>query len=75
MKKRAAYWGVQSLVILSQAFCLKPECTGLEWGACLIRLLEGELYNGRVAMLAVLGILSVELLGKGPWWSAPFKVS
>ncbi|BDA49427.1 Chlorophyll a-b binding protein 8, chloroplastic [Coccomyxa sp. Obi] len=41
---------------------------GLEW------LLEGELYNGRLAMLAVPGILSVEALGKGPWWEAPFKV-
>lgn len=26
------------------------------------------------AMLAVPGILSVEALGKGPWWSAPFTV-
>lgn len=25
-------------------------------------------------MLAVPGILSVEALGKGPWWEAPFKV-
>lgn len=33
-------------------------------------LLEGELYNGRVAMLAVVGILSVEALGRGPWWEA-----
>lgn len=24
------------------------------------------------AMLAVVGILAVELLGKGPWWEAPF---
>ena len=32
--------------------------------------LEGELYNGRVAMLAVVGILSVEALGRGPWWEA-----
>ncbi|KAK9904828.1 hypothetical protein WJX75_003427 [Coccomyxa subellipsoidea] len=41
---------------------------GLPW------LLEGELYNGRVAMLAVVGILAVEFLGKGPWWKAPFAV-
>jgi hypothetical protein len=33
-------------------------------------LLEGELYNGRVAMLAVVGILTVEVLGRGPWWQA-----
>lgn len=33
-------------------------------------LLEGELYNGRVAMLAVLGVLAVEAQGKGPWWKA-----
>jgi hypothetical protein len=33
-------------------------------------LLEGELYNGRVAMLAVVGILNVEALGRGPWWQA-----
>lgn len=26
------------------------------------------------AMLAVPGILSVEALGKGPWWKAPFTV-
>lgn len=34
-------------------------------------LLEGELYNGRLACLAVVGILAVELQGKGPWWTAP----
>jgi hypothetical protein len=44
--------------------------------SCLRRLrllvvqLEGELYNGRVAMLAVVGILNVEALGRGPWWQA-----
>jgi hypothetical protein len=27
------------------------------------------------AMLAVVGILAVEFLGKGPWWKAPFAVS
>ncbi|CAL5228640.1 g11807 [Coccomyxa viridis] len=36
-------------------------------------LVEGELYNGRVAMLAVAGILMVEAVGNGPWWSAPFR--
>lgn len=25
-------------------------------------------------MLAVAGILFVEAVGKGPWWSAPFRV-
>jgi hypothetical protein len=37
--------------------------------------LEGELYNGRVAMLAVVGILNVEALGRGPWWQAYNTVS
>ncbi|CAL8470956.1 g10498 [Coccomyxa elongata] len=37
-------------------------------------LVEGELYNGRVAMLAVAGILLVEAAGLGPWWTAPFRV-
>lgn len=37
--------------------------------------LEGELYNGRLAMLAAVGILTVEYLGKGPWWTAPVAVS
>lgn len=31
-------------------------------------------WNGVQAMLAVLGILAVEFLGKGPWWQAPFTV-
>lgn len=26
------------------------------------------------AMLAVVGILTVEYLGKGPWWTAPVAV-
>ena len=37
-------------------------------------LVEGELYNGRVAKLAAAGILMVEAVGQGPWWSAPFRV-
>ncbi len=37
--------------------------------------LEGELYNGRLAMLAAVGILTVEFLGRGPWWTAPALVS
>ncbi|KAK9806766.1 hypothetical protein WJX72_001808 [[Myrmecia] bisecta] len=35
-------------------------------------LLEGELYNGRLAMLAAVGVLAIEYLGKGPWWTAPY---
>jgi hypothetical protein len=42
-------------------------------GTCF-RLFEGELYNGRLAMLAVPGVLAVEAIGKGPWWQAPFTV-
>lgn len=34
-------------------------------------LVEGELYNGRVAMLAAAGILFTEAVGRGPWWTAP----
>lgn len=37
-------------------------------------LLEGELYNGRLAMLAVAGVLTVEAQGKGPWWEIPSKL-
>lgn len=37
-------------------------------------LVEGELYNGRVAMMGVLGMLAVELVGRGPWNTAPFRV-
>jgi len=40
--------------------------TRLRW------LLEGELYNGRLAMLAVVGVLVVEAQNKGPFWSAPY---
>ena len=36
--------------------------------------LEGELYNGRLAMLAAVGILTVDFLGRGPWWTAPALV-
>ena len=31
-------------------------------------------FRRRVAMLAVAGILMVEAVGNGPWWSAPFRV-
>ena len=34
----------------------------------------GEIINGRWAMLAVVGILAQELLGKGPWWTAGARV-
>jgi hypothetical protein len=40
--------------------------TRLRW------LLEGELYNGRLAMLAVVGVLIVDAQGKGPWWEIPY---
>lgn len=40
----------------------------------LDRLVEGELTNGRLAMLAVPGTLLPEFLGKGPWFEAAFKV-
>ncbi|KAK9800729.1 hypothetical protein WJX73_001302 [Symbiochloris irregularis] len=33
-------------------------------------LVEGELYNGRIAMLATVGILAAELTGNGPWYTA-----
>ena len=32
------------------------------------------LLGRRVAMLAVAGILLVEASGRGPWWTAPFRV-
>lgn len=35
------------------------------------RLAEGELINGRWAMLATVGCLGVELLGFGNWFDAP----
>lgn len=38
------------------------------------RLMEGELTNGRLAMLAVPGTLLPEFLGKGPWFKAAFEV-
>ncbi|KAK9808091.1 hypothetical protein WJX73_004628 [Symbiochloris irregularis] len=37
-------------------------------------LVEAELYNGRVAMLGVVGMLWVEVIGRGPWSTAPFRV-
>eukprot|EP00884_Botryococcus_braunii_P021841 jgi/Botrbrau1/8340/Bobra.0046s0002.1 len=40
---------------------------GLPW------LMEGELTNGRLAMLAIPGTLLPEFLGKGPWYEAAFK--
>jgi hypothetical protein len=36
-------------------------------------LVEGELYNGRVAMMAAAGILFTEAVGLGPWWTAPAR--
>ncbi|KAK9808223.1 hypothetical protein WJX73_010548 [Symbiochloris irregularis] len=42
--------------------------------ALLPWMVEGELYNGRWAMMGVLGMLFVEAIGKGPWGSAPFRV-
>lgn len=38
-------------------------------------LVEGELYNGRVAMLAAAGILLTEAVGLGPWWTAPARAA
>lgn len=35
----------------------------------------GELINGRWAMLAVVGILATDLLGRGDWWTAGANVS
>lgn len=40
----------------------------------LTRFQEGELINGRWAMLGVAGILGAELLGQGDWYSAPLPV-
>jgi hypothetical protein len=37
-------------------------------------LVEGELYNGRVAMMAAAGVLFTEAVGRGPWWTAPERV-
>ena len=41
----------------------------------LERFREGELINGRWAMLGVAGVLAPELLGFGDWYSAPLWVS
>jgi hypothetical protein len=51
-----------------------PPCGSTDSQARLGWLLEGELYNGRVAMLAVIGTLAVELKGSGPWWTAPSTI-
>jgi len=37
----------------------------------LARFREAELINGRWAMLGVAGVLAVEILGQGDWYSAP----
>lgn len=36
-------------------------------------LVEAELYNGRVAMTAAVGVLWVEVVGRGPWTTAPAR--
>lgn len=43
--------------------------------ALLARFREGELINGRWAMMAVAGMLTVEALGYGNWFDAPKWVS
>lgn len=55
--------------------CFVPTKLGNFLTCCDKMQLEGELYNGRVAMLAVVGILSVEALGRGPWWAAVNQVT
>ena len=60
--------------------CTEPSVRGV----CLAVLMPAaDLQNSltgcmltcrRVAMLAVAGILMVEAVGNGPWWTAPFRV-
>ena len=54
--------------------CIDIKRDDKPWTALTAQLRLAELYNGRVAMFAVLGVLFVEAIGRGPWWTAPFRV-
>jgi len=60
--------------MLATLSSIKVTHSGLEVFAVRPWLVEGELYNGRVAMLAAAGILLTEAVGRGPWWTAPERV-
>jgi hypothetical protein len=50
-----------------------PPCGSTDSQARLGWLLEGELYNGRVAMLAIVGAIAVELKGQH-WYTALYTI-
>ncbi|EIE21803.1 chlorophyll a/b-binding protein [Coccomyxa subellipsoidea C-169] len=65
-------WLISCKIAMTRVSCLSCRADGAtDSQSRLGWLLEGELYNGRLAMLAVVGVLTVEFLGKGPWWTAP----
>jgi hypothetical protein len=69
-------FGVESLSQWSRVGqqCQDGACSNSRVLRGWARLLEGELLNGRLAMLAVPGILVTDFLGIGPWWKVPFEV-